>query len=524
MSSIPAVSAPAWTSFATGKNPGKHSIFGFTKRMKGSYNLAYITGKHNKAQTLWSYLSAQEKKVIVINIPMTYPPEPVNGILVSGCDAPGKEVDFTYPREFKEKLFEISPDYRISITLGGYLSSNKRRLEAIDILFSSIETRLKLVLHLMEHEHWDFFAVKFNDPDVIQHHFWKYMDPSHSFHESNADPRLKDAIYSIYRRLDQVLYDIEKHLTENDTLIIMSDHGAGPRTNKAIYLNEWLLSRGYLGRNTDAKNRSSLPDYIYNSMEKVLRFLLRSLPLSTKDSLKRLLPGAVSEALTYFKLAGIEWSKTKAYVGEIESIRINCKGSYPEGIVELNEYNKLVDSIINEILTIKDPETGEKVIENAVRREHIYKGPHLEEIPEIILMTKDWKYDVSWKFFRGRRIKKSDTSFVVKQEHWRGTSGMHRPNGILIAKGPHIKKYQHLKEISIMDIFPTVLYDMNLPIPDDLDGKVITGAFIDSYQKAHEIHFAGSTISESKEENYTDYSPDEAQRIKRFLKDLGYME
>ena len=85
---IPPVSAPAWTSFMTGKNPGKHGIFGFKKEKQGTYEELFVNRKLIKSETLWKCLSDVGKKVIVINVPLTYPPEEINGYLMSGMDTP----------------------------------------------------------------------------------------------------------------------------------------------------------------------------------------------------------------------------------------------------------------------------------------------------------------------------------------------------------------------------------------------------------------------------------------------------
>ena len=157
-STIPAVSAPAWTSFATGKNCGKHSIIGFTKRDKNNgYKIKYLTGNDNKSLTLWEVLSRKGKSVVVINVPMTYPPKKVNGILVSGSDAVTTNASFTYPASFKEEIFKVSSDYKINLMLRGYLSNDRRRHKALDD-FILCDARQKLVLHLLDNAQWGFLS------------------------------------------------------------------------------------------------------------------------------------------------------------------------------------------------------------------------------------------------------------------------------------------------------------------------------------------------------------------------------
>ena len=527
-STIPTVSAPAWTSFATGKNCGKHSIIGFTKRDKNNgYKIKYLTGNDNKSLTLWEVLSGKEKSVVVINVPMTYPPKKVNGILVSGSDAVTANASFTYPASFKEEIFKVSSDYRINLILGGYLSDDKRRHKALDLILSSIDARQKLVLHLMDSAPWDLFVVKFNNPDTVQHHFWKYADPTHPYHDPKCSEKLKNSIPSVYKRLDGVLGEIMGKLDDDTTLIVMSDHGSGQRINKAVFLNEWLRSLGLLTKKTKGKRSGifSLSDIIYNSIEKVLSLLLRNVPPNIKAKLKKRLPGAISRATSYFKLAGIDWDKTKAFVGEVESIRINVKDEYPNGqVCKGKEYDELRERIIREVQELKDPETGERVIEKAYKREELYSGPCVHEFPDIILVPQDNKYDISWKFFRGKKVARIGDSFVVKQSHWRGTSGMHRPNGIFLMKGKGVKRGVEITNAGIMDVFPTVMYQMGFPVPDDVDGKVLTDAFTGEVLKANSVKYEKSLDSGTGDENAQVYSEEEARKVKEFLQELGYIE
>ena len=194
--------------------------------MRNAYKLDLVTGQDNKVKTLWEILSEKEKKVIVMNIPMTYPPKPVNGILISGMDAPSTASNFTYPLEIREELLNAVPDYKIRVYLGGYLTNNQKRLKALDLLKSTIHARTKAVLHLMKNHPWDLFVVRYNNPDNVQHQYWNFMDETHPSHDVNAPNILKDGIKSIYRELDKAVGIIYSNINkENTTFIIMSDHG-----------------------------------------------------------------------------------------------------------------------------------------------------------------------------------------------------------------------------------------------------------------------------------------------------------
>ena len=210
-----------------------------------NYKLELVCGSGNKAKTIWEVLSEKKKKVIVIGIPMTYPPKPVNGILISGMDAPTVNASSVYPPQMAEGILKISPDYKTRLYLKGYLHNDKKRIKALNLITNSINATAKLVHHLMNNNQWDFFVVRFSSPDNVQHHYWSYFDKNHSKHNPKSPFILKDAINSIYRQLDRIIGELYKNINKDDTtFIIMSDHGAGPLADRAVFLNEWLRKNG----------------------------------------------------------------------------------------------------------------------------------------------------------------------------------------------------------------------------------------------------------------------------------------
>ncbi len=521
-STIPHHSAPAWTSFATGKGPGKHGILGFTRMMPNTYKLELVYGSDNKARTLWDVAGEKGKKVIVVNIPMTYPPKPVNGLLISGLDAPGTNCNFTYPTGLRKEILDVCPDYKINLHLGGYLQNDRRRIKAVDIIKRATRARLKVVLYLMQKYPWDLFIVRFNSPDNVQHQFWKFMDKNHPLHKENSPEVLKDAIRSVYMDLDKVVGSIhEKIDKDNTTLLIMSDHGAGPCTEKCIYVNEWLRSLGYLSslEENGKKKLSSLRRINAALKGKVISFLLRTIPPEVKGLLMKFIPFAASKAATHLKFSGINWNGTKAFVSEVEGIRINVKSRYPNGTVEAEEYEALRAAIIERVKTLNDPESGDRVFTNVYKREQVYSGESIDEFPDIILRPDD-RYKISPKLLTEGGVKES---FLAREEHWRKISGSHRQHGIFIIKGRDYRRGVRLDEVPIVDILPTALYEVGVPLPDDLDGKPVVGAFKEQFLQAHRVEVE-TTKDYDATERADIYSEEEKSKLVDSLRGLGYIE
>lgn len=516
-------SPPAWTSFSTGRDPGKHGILGFIQMKENEYGLQLVNGIDNKSPAMWDDLTREGKKVIVVNIPMTYPPKPVNGILISGLDTPSLDVDFTYPLNIKQEILRNSPNYQINLHLGGYLYNDKRKLKGLDIIHENIESQRKTVLYLMDKYPWDLFAVRFNSPDNVQHQYWSYMDEGHPEYNPKADKRLKEGIFSVYRRLDEVVGEIHARLeAANSNLIIMSDHGAGPRVGKSIFVNEWLKDMGLLSR-IGKENKSSfkraVDDIKFLIKGRILSFFLKSIPPHIKAKLTEVIPWAAAKTANYLRFSGLDWSNTKAFMGEVEGIRINVKGKYPQGIVPQEAYEDLREKIISEAKKLKEPETGNNVFKGVFRREEIFKGDSTVTFPDIVLKPND-KYYMTPKFFR--RNEKKPGVYLGNDMHWRKISGSHRQYGIFMAAGPDVKQGNQVNDLNIIDILPTVFYLLGVPIPADVDGKVLYECFNEDFVKSHKARF--SELDKKTTSTGSDiYSNDEKEELMKSLKGLGYI-
>lgn len=524
-------SPQAWGSFMTGVNPGKHGVFGFKEQIKGTYDMQFVNNKSIKAKTLWKTLSEHGKKVIVINIPMTFPPEEVNGILIGGMDSPGVESNFIFPKEIKSEILNIAKDYMIHLHIAGYLDTDAKRRKAIEDLLLMTEYREKVVLYLMSKYEWDFFVVNFAAVDQVQHHFWKYMtddDPS-------VNKEFKDAILRVYQRLDEAVGKLTANLDENVFQFIVSDHGSGPVSNVVVYIDEWLKSKNLLTfkaisariNNPVNKVKVFVKSCVRNFTEWLRASLFKRLSSRTKDALQRFFPRMRGKFSTFINRGVVDWSKTKVYSSEvIASLRINLIGREPQGIVNPGvEYEELRDSLIKDLESIEHPITKEKLIEKAYKREELYTGTYVDNSPDIIIWPKDLAHRLLKKIFVNGANNKIVT---IKKVHGVSASGTHRLNGIFIAKGREILKNKSILPANIIDIFPTVLYCLGLDIPGNVDGKVITNMFNVDYLSATPIKYLDRNCNIKGQDNVLStvqtYDDSESKQIEDRLKGLGYIE
>ena len=230
-STIPCVSSVAWSSYMTGRNPGKHNIYGFVDRDPKSRDIYIPTSKNMGCQTLWEALGRHEKRVLVINVPLTYPPRPVNGILV-GCFLCMNIDKVAYPRELSRTLKTMG--YRIDADARRARNDEPAFLED---LYLTLKKRVEIGLHLYQKEDWDFFQLHIMETDRINHFFWDGWSEESSRH--------RDAFLGFYREVDWAVGEIVSKIDPDSELILLSDHGFCP-IRKEVNLNSWLKERGWL--------------------------------------------------------------------------------------------------------------------------------------------------------------------------------------------------------------------------------------------------------------------------------------
>jgi len=465
-STIPWATIPAWPSFATGCNPGKHGFYDFFKEKKDSYDLTVELqpSKAVKQPTLWEILSWHKKKVAVINVPATYPPTKINGYMVTGMFTPSG-AKFTYPPEFEEEIRKKIGRYNVFFSS----LSSKNPESLLEDLMDTLDQRVRLVKYLWDEKSPDFLMMVDNGTDRAEHELWKFIDPMNPLYNPRNVEKYGNPLLKYYQYVDQKLQEILNLLDEETILIVMSDHGQSS-LRKFVNLNLFLIEEGFMV--IKSKIFSKLKFFLFNhglTPSNLYRFL-------KKIGIERLATDRVSPAKRllilnrfFFSTSDIEWSKTKAFAsGVTGAITLNVKGRQPMGIVNPGtEYENIREEIINKLSELKDPETGDYVVRKVYKREEIYEGPYLNQAPDIIATPNDY-----YEFFGMHGF-----SFNKVIDYTFANSGEHTLNGIFIAVGEGIKRGVEIEGANIIDLAPTILHIMNLPIPIHMDGKVLKEIF-----------------------------------------------
>jgi predicted AlkP superfamily phosphohydrolase/phosphomutase len=516
------ISPQAWSSFLTGKNPGKHGVFGFTsERIEGKYSWRPCTSRTRRGAALWDILGSHKLRSGFFFVPLTYPPPAIDGVLIGGLGTPGPRSQFTYPPELKERLAATSGLERIlepAIT-------GRTAVQYVRDLLESIEWQTQIVTTLMKAEDLDLTVVVYGQSDRAQHFFWKQMDDTYPGHDPNEPAETRGAIKAIYQKLDQAIAEFRQLVSPETTVIVMSDHGAGPYY-RDFYLNNWLAQEGLLSyrQGTDLFTSNLVPRAGRNAV----RWARRALPRQVRGYLRPIVQGGSLSGLWATMNSpdtlGIDWEHTKVYsVGAYGNLMLNQRGREPLGTVEPgSESTQLLAELTRKLLALEDPETGKPVVEAVYHPEDLFQGPYVDNAPDLLLQLRDGAYHV-----KPGSVAKSGDIFgltnrfkSVPLDH----SGIHRLYGVMLAYGPAIRNGTEMTDVEIIDLAPTILHLLGLPIPDDMDGKVLTEMLNAAYQASHPLHHVEAPSETISGEDQSDgYSAEEAAEIEERLKSLGYL-
>jgi predicted AlkP superfamily phosphohydrolase/phosphomutase len=513
---IPAVTAPAWTSFMTGKNPSKHGLFGFTQFDPADNRVKLTNARDIKSKTIWQILSEKGKRCVVVNLPYTTPPYAINGIMVSGWDSPPR--NFTYPEQLTEEILEQFPDYRTNLNMWlfdympGKSEGNFDRL--IDTLIRGAEQGSLLAQQFLEREPWDVFMVHFQQTDWIQHKVWGLIEEA-ARTSSNHDPRV-ERVRECYRRIDeQVGALLDRVHACAPFTIVLSDHGFGDYKGE-LYPNYYLNQWGYYHETSSAEKDTAKPVRDLFFRNPVLTRAYRGMA-SLKHRVDRILEFKRYQNFdSWVDFAGgtfggralpVDWSRTKvATVGAYECafLYVNLIGRGPAGIVPPEEYDHIVSDVITRFSEVRHPLTGEKVYKQVARGSEIYPSSSRDILlPDVILLPEEG-YGLSSKISNALPEATSE--------------GVHRHNGVVFLKDESVKRSMPAFSPLLIDMAPTILHAIGLPVPTDMDGRVL-----------EEVFLTPRTVGYEKVDNRVTHEPvqyleAEAEMIEQRLRDLGYVE
>jgi predicted AlkP superfamily phosphohydrolase/phosphomutase len=323
-------------------------------------------------------------------------------------------------------------------TLGWAESSdkplNEGRLSEADFLYDSdkaFDDRERIFFKELERDDWDLYVAAIETTDRISHMMFRLIDPKHPMYDADLAAKYGDAIEKVYRRSDDLVGRLLAKVPKDAVFMVMSDHGFHS-FRRSVNLNTWLVQNGYMVFQGQESGKKTLADLFGKG-----RFW-----------------------------EGVDWSKTRAYAVGLGQIYFNLRGREAQGIVSAgSEYAALQDEIRGKLVTLIDPDNRERVFREIYERDDIYKGEYLQYAPDLQVGFNDG-YRVGWQDTLG------GIQRAVVENNNRKWSGDHCATATEISGGVFFSNRPINSETpSIMDLAPTILKLLEVPLPPDLDGK-----------------------------------------------------
>jgi predicted AlkP superfamily phosphohydrolase/phosphomutase len=486
-STVNPLTPPAWTSLATGRSPGNHGIFDFVSldRTGSQPRYSLAVSSDIRAQTLWSMVSDHGLRVLCLNFPVTFPPQPVAGCVIAGLVPQRHLRHGMFPTRLYDTLAGVQ-----GIQLRHLAMDYERERRSVQVLppdeveaWVSYHTERErswfgALRYLMATEEWDLAAIVLDGVDKIQHACWRFLDPQlFPSRPSQWEQKIRSLCLDYFRMVDSMLGDLASTLDSETALYIVSDHGFGP-TDQILYVNVLLERLGLLRWSSDAQ-------------------------LAQDEMLN------IGGPLPATSL--LDWSQTNAF-----SLTAGSNGVYfriaeaGRPGIPIDDYASTRRAVMQSLLSLVDPITETRVVRDVFTREEAFPGAHTQLGPDLTLVLRDYGF-VS--VLRSNEVVKARQNAI----------GTHRPDGIFIAAGAGITQSAEMRDLSILDVAPAVLYSLGVPLPSDLEGRLPEGIFETSWFRPSPTRTDQVVSAAGVVEEAVALDPESEAIVLEQLKALGYL-
>jgi predicted AlkP superfamily phosphohydrolase/phosphomutase len=507
-STVPAMSFPAWSTFQTGLEPGRHGLFDFTQKVEGSYRIRFTNATDRAGRSLFERVTRAGGTLLALGMPATYPPEKVAGLLVAGFDAPvstGTEPrSASDPELYRAVAARVGP--WMQADLDEQAGAEGWGEAAAAKLVARVERKGRFAVEALRQLRErgtppDFVCVVFSESDTVAHHFWRDHDPHSPRHDPSACGARRGAVTAVYRALDAACGELREAFGRDALCVVASDHGSGGASRHVVHLGRRLAEAGLLTRS----RAGGLDRWAKTARDAALRFL----PPAAAEAVFRRSRSAAARVESAARFGGIDWRRTPAFSEEVNTqpgVWINRAGREAEGCVAAADYERIRDEVIAALQEWQLP-GGAPVVARAERREEVYAGPFVERAPDIVVeLAEDAGYGLSlvptsWRETHGSSVRRLADDELAGGRG-RGMNGTHRRDGVWIAHGQGAARPAEAAHPHLRDVAPTLLAALGVVWESE-------GAGLDGTDLLRE-HVA--------------YSEAEQAQVARRLRALGYLE
>lgn len=532
LSTIPPLTPPAWSTMMTGVNPGKHGIFDFLQPdSSGAFRMVDATFRRRR--TFLDHAERDGVRCMSLLVPYTYPPSPeANGLAISGLGTPSAESDFIRPHKFRDRLLAKFPFLReIDPTKGQSLDSlHERLLEHT----RGIVDLVQWTMH--EIDDWGLLFVVFSATDLIPHFYSRFFDPDHpqfAADDPDVPPGYRNALAEIYEAIDPLVEQCLRLVeAEGGWVVLVSDHGSQPlmgAIGKDAFLARWLEEEGYLvTRGAAGKAKRAARAKAGSLANRFLYLVKRYTPHGLRDAVNRLMgrhKEAIASGLSVVPfLEDVDWEKTRAFCapgGYGVGLYINREGDFPNGTVPKGaEYHRLRAEMAKSLASLEIA-PGVPLFTRVVARDEALWGPAVDLAPDLILMWREDRRlaENDYRLVDGRKLDSPE----VKPGSSLTWCGTHRMEGLFAFAGEGTRPGTRIdRPPNLADILPTVHLIAGLPIPSDVDGRVIEDAFEPGFLEEHPP-IPGPPEDVAPGPRGGGVSEDETEKLIDLLEGLGYL-
>ncbi len=413
-SSEPPITVPAWTCMVSGRDAGELGLYGFRNRIPGETRLRMVDSRDVRTKRVWDWLGEHGQRVAPLFVPLTSPPTPVCGQMVSGFMWPGSDAPWCFPRELEAEIVDRFGPYRADV--------ENFRADDLDRIYRDIVTmtqqHVDIAAHVWSENQPDFMMMVEIGVDRFHHAFWHHIDPEHPRHEPGN--RWEHLGREYYQLLDTHIGRLCSLADKNTTVLVVSDHGARAM-HGGFCINEWLIRQGYL--------------------------VLRAPPTT---------PSPLDHGL-------VDWKRTTAWAegGYYARVFLNVAGREPDGTVAPTELQAVRSKLRAELENVRDDENNPIPATVRIPEEHYRQARGLP--PDLMVYFDDLKL---------RAIGAIGGDRMVATENDTGPDSCnHDWNGIFVLSGAGTPTRGYIEGAEIYDVTPTILGVFGVPRPPGILGR-----------------------------------------------------
>lgn len=454
-----------------------------------------MSGRDIMTRHVWDLLGEQQGRSIVINVPTAYPPEPLNGLMITGMLTPSMNSDWTYPAALKQEILGALPEYIIE---PGRNPDKQARAEEFR---RATQMHERATHYLMQGNDWDFLMIVFSVLDRAQHDFWSDMESSHPRHNPQTPEAFREFIPQTYMQLDAAIGRLLEKLPADCRLFIVSDHGFCSELYE-VRVNELLASAGLLTFKSSALRRSRAR--MQSLKEKISRRLSHR-PSQGNSLERKVLAGSAF-------LDEIDWSRTRCYFAQDKGVWVNLQNRESRGSVKESEFDSVIEEARHCLANLLSPVDGERIFERVLRREETFNGRYTHRLPDLVMVPARDEYVYNERPSYGEAIVPADS-----------TTGTHSKDGIFIAWGRGIASGASFRQQpNLRDIGTTALAALGCPLTADADGRVIDEVFAEPVKLTRQ----GSSYRQGDSQNSDQpaYQAGEEAELRERMRALGYID